>query len=77
MEFINKDTLLNIIEKKLGELSKERAIIREQKISTEEKMPNLHTISMQEAMWMRIQSEILTIPTYRVENLLIIKGNNG
>lgn len=75
MEFINKETLLTIIEKKLGELNSERQIIREQRISTEEKLPDFHAISRQEAIWMQMRSEILTIPTYKVENMLIVRGN--
>lgn len=77
MEFINKDTLLIVIEKNIKELNEERLIIRQQSGGMEEKRPRLDAVANQEAIWMRLRNETANIPTYQVENMLIIKGNSG
>ncbi len=75
MEFIKKSDLMELIERHIKELNDERAIIRQQSGSTEEKRPRLDAVANQEAIWMRLRNEIANISTFQVENLLIIRGN--
>lgn len=74
MEFINKADLIKVIEDKIKELNEERAIIRQQQGGMEEKRPRLDVVGTQEAIYMRLKNDILNIPTFHTENLLIIRG---
>lgn len=75
MEFVNKASLIEIVDNKLKELNDERGIIRQQQGSTEEKRPRLDNVAMQEAIMIRFKNDICDIITYKTDNVLVIRGN--